>query len=106
MGAAAVTAQEIVDRIKKSVGVEWKGATVDTFKAGDPSTAITGVVTTSLATIDVMRRAVKAGANMVITAGPTFYSRGDSATPAAARCGVHRENRVHQSQSPGHLAIQ
>ena len=83
-GAAALTAQEIVDRIRKSVGVEWKTATVDTFKAGDPSTLVTGIVTTSLATIDVMRRAVKAGANMVITGGPTFYSRADSASPPSS----------------------
>jgi len=85
MGAAGLTAQEIVDRIKNAVGVEWKAATVDTFKAGDPSTVVTAVVTTSLATLDVMRRAVKVGANMVITSGPTFYSRADSATPAAGR---------------------
>src|SRR5688572_4755494 len=83
--AATITAQEIVDRIKMNVGVAWQATSVDTFKAGDPSTPITGVVTTSLATIDVMRRAVKAGANMVITSGPTFYSRGDSPTPAAGR---------------------
>jgi putative NIF3 family GTP cyclohydrolase 1 type 2 len=85
VGAAAPTAQEIVDRIKANLGVAWQATSVDTFKAGDPSTAITGVVTTSLATIDVMRRAVKAGANMVITSGPTFYSRGDSPTPASGR---------------------
>jgi putative NIF3 family GTP cyclohydrolase 1 type 2 len=81
--AAPPTAQEIVDRIKKSVGVEWKTATVDTFKAGDPSTIVTGIVTTSLATIEVMRRAVNAGANMVITSGPTFYSRADTAAPTS-----------------------
>ena len=82
-GAAALTAQEIVDRIKKGVGVEWKAETVDTFKAGNPSTVVTGIVTTSLATLDALRRAVTAGANMVITGGPTFYSRSDSATPPA-----------------------
>jgi len=85
LGAAAVTAQEIVDRIRTAVGVEWKASTVDTFKAGEPSTPVTGVVTTSLATIDVLRRAVKAGANMVITSGPTFYSRADTPTPPAGR---------------------
>ena len=85
VGAATVTAQDIVDRVRKAVGVEWKAGTVDTFKAGDPSTPITGIVTTSLATIDVMRRAVKAGANMIVTAGPTFYSRTDSPTPPAGR---------------------
>lgn len=85
--APAVTAQEIVDRIRKALGVEWKAETVDTFKAGDPSTVVTGVVTASLATIDVMRRAVKTGANMIVTSGPTFYSRGDSRTPPAGRGG-------------------
>jgi putative NIF3 family GTP cyclohydrolase 1 type 2 len=84
-GAATVTAQEIADRIRKAAGVEWKADTVDGFKAGDPSTAVTGVVTTALATIDVLRQAVKGGANLIVTAGPTFYSRADSANPPAAR---------------------
>lgn len=83
--AAATTAQEVVDRIRTSLGVEWQSETADTFKAGDPSTVVTGIVTTSLATIDVMRRAVKAGANMIITSGPTFYSRADRPTPPAGR---------------------
>jgi hypothetical protein len=43
--AATVTAQDIVDRIRESVGVQWQSETVDTFKAGDPSTIVTGVVT-------------------------------------------------------------
>jgi putative NIF3 family GTP cyclohydrolase 1 type 2 len=83
--AQAPTAQELVDRIRKRLGVPWKTDTVDAFKAGDPSTVITGVVTTSLATIDVLRRAVKAGANVVITSGPTFYSRADSPMPPTGR---------------------
>ena len=83
-GNAGVTAQEIVDRIRKNVGVEWKGDTVDAFKAGDPSTVVTGVVTTSMATLDVLQKAVQAGANLVITAAPTFYSRADLSTPQAA----------------------
>lgn len=83
--APALTAQELVDRTKNALGVEWKADTVDTFKAGEPSAVVTGVVTTSLATLDVLRRAVKAGANMVVTSGPTFYSRADSRTPPAGR---------------------
>jgi putative NIF3 family GTP cyclohydrolase 1 type 2 len=74
-----------VDRIRENVGVEWNSNTVDTFKAGDPSTAVTGIVTTSLATIDVMRRAKQSGANLIITSGPTFYSRADSPTPVGRR---------------------
>ncbi len=83
--AAAPTAQQVVDRIRESLDVPWNADTVDTFKAGDPATVVTGIVTTSLATLDVLRRAVKAGANMVISSGPTFYSRTDSPVPPAGR---------------------
>jgi putative NIF3 family GTP cyclohydrolase 1 type 2 len=85
--SAAVTAQEIVDRIKKNVGVDWSSDDVDTFKIGDPSTVVTGVVTTSMATLDVLQKAVQAGANFVITAAPTFYTRADLSTPAARGLG-------------------
>ncbi len=83
--AQAVTAQEIVDRIRESIGTDWKADSVDSFKAGDPATKATGIATTSLATLDVLDRAVKAGANMVITCEPTFYSRADTPTPPAGR---------------------
>src|SRR4051812_48275945 len=74
-GAAALTAQQIVDRVKANIGVDWGSDDVDTFKAGDPSTIVTGVATTSMATLDVLQKAVQAGANFIITAAPTFYSR-------------------------------
>ena len=80
--SASITAQEIVDRIKKNIGVVWSSDDVDTFKIGDPSTVVTGVVTTSMATLEVLQKAVQAGANFVITAAPTFYSRADVSTPA------------------------
>ena len=85
---ARVTAQEIVDRIKANIGVEWRTDDVDTFKAGDPSTVVTGIVTTSMATLDVLQKAVQAGANLVITASPTFYSRADLANPAGRGAGA------------------
>ncbi len=37
----AITAQEIVGRIQKNIGVAWKPDSVDTFKAGDPATVVT-----------------------------------------------------------------
>jgi putative NIF3 family GTP cyclohydrolase 1 type 2 len=85
---ARVTAQEIVDRIKANIGVEWRTDDVDTFKAGDPSTVVTGIVTTSMATLDVLQKAVQAGANLVITASPTFSSRADLANPAGRGAGA------------------
>jgi putative NIF3 family GTP cyclohydrolase 1 type 2 len=81
----AVTARDVVDRIQKNLGVDWKADSVDTFKAGDPATAVTGIVTTALASLDVLGRAVKAGANLIITCEPTFYTHGDSPTPPVRR---------------------
>ncbi len=83
----ALTAQDVFDRIKARIGVEWKPDSVDTIKAGDPSTRVTGIVTTSLASIAVLRQAAEAGANLVITSQPVFYSRADARTPPAGRGG-------------------
>lgn len=85
--AAALSVQDVIDRIKKQIGVEWKPETVDGLKAGDPPLAVTGIVTTSIATMGVLQQAVKAGVNFVVTAHPTFYSRGDAKTPPAGRGG-------------------
>ena len=80
-----VTAQQVVDRIQKNIGVDWKPDTVDTFKAGDPATAVTGIVTTPLASLSVLGSAVKAGANMIITCEPTFFAKADTPTPPVRR---------------------
>jgi putative NIF3 family GTP cyclohydrolase 1 type 2 len=84
---APITAQDVVDRIKRNIGVEWKTDTVDTFKAGNPATTVKGITTTAIATMDVLKQAVKAGANLVITGEPTFYAKSDAATPAGGRRG-------------------
>ena len=84
---APLTAQDLIARIRQNVGLEWKAETVDGFKAGDPATAITGAATTAMATLDVLKRAVKSRANLVITCEPTFYGRADSPTPPAGRGG-------------------
>jgi putative NIF3 family GTP cyclohydrolase 1 type 2 len=86
-GAASITAQDVVERIKKNIGVEWKPETADAVKAGDPSAIVTGIVTTSMATMSVLQQAVKAGANLVITGQPTFYARADTKNPPAGRGG-------------------
>jgi putative NIF3 family GTP cyclohydrolase 1 type 2 len=72
--AKQTTAQEVVDAIKSHVGVEWREKTVDTFKTGDPQTAVTGVAVTMMATLDVLQRAVANGDNMVITHEPIFFN--------------------------------
>ena len=82
-GPAAITAGEIVERIRAGIGVPWRTQTVDAVKAGDPATVVTGVATTAMATLDVLRRAVASGANLVVTAEPTFYGRADARTAPA-----------------------
>jgi putative NIF3 family GTP cyclohydrolase 1 type 2 len=72
-----ISAREVVNRIQQHVGVPWKQETVDTFKAGDPDTKITGVATTMMATYDVLEKAAAAGKNLVITHEPTFYNHLD-----------------------------
>ena len=79
--ATAPTAAQIVERIKSHVGVPWQAETVDTFKAGDPDTRVTGVAVTMMATLDVLQRAVKSGHNLVITHEPTFYDHRDPTEP-------------------------
>src|SRR5262249_47320993 len=77
-----VTAQDVVDRIRQKIGLQWRPDSIDTFKAGDPTTVVKGIATTSMATMDVLKQAVKRGANLVITCEPTFYSRSDNVSPA------------------------
>ncbi len=73
-----ITAREVVAEIQKRAGVEWQKETVDTFKAGDPDTAITGIAVTMMATMDVLQRASAKGLNFVITHEPTFYAHLDT----------------------------
>src|SRR5882672_4594672 len=72
-----LTAREVVQRIQDHVGIPWQKETVDTFKAGDPDTKVTGVAVTMMATFDVLQRAAASGKNLVITHEPTFYNHPD-----------------------------
>ena len=75
-----ITANEVVERIKKQVGLEWRADTVDTFKGGDPNTKVTGIATTMMATMDVLQRAAAKGDNFIITHEPTYYDHLDTSS--------------------------
>lgn len=68
--------------------------TVDTLKGGDPSTPVTGIATTFLDTMDVLREAVKRGDNLIITHEPTFYNHRDE-TAAFANDPVYKEKMAY-----------
>ena len=74
----ALTARQIVDQIHQHLGVAAPSPTVDTFKAGNPDTVVTGIAVTMMATFDVLQRAAAEGDNFVITHEPTFYNHLDS----------------------------
>jgi putative NIF3 family GTP cyclohydrolase 1 type 2 len=71
-----LTVAHFIDRVRAAVGT-WREKTVDGFKAGDPSVALTGVAVTVAARLDNLRRTASAGCNLVITQEPVFYGAND-----------------------------
>jgi putative NIF3 family GTP cyclohydrolase 1 type 2 len=89
-----ITARELVAEIQKQVGVDWQKETVDTFKAGNPDTPVTGVAVTMMATMDVLQRASAKGLNFIITHEPTFYAHLDAPEGIAESDPVWAEKRT------------
>ena len=79
--ATKITAQQIIERIQDHTGGHdspvWTRPTVDTFKAGDPRTPITGIATTFTPAMKVLEYAAAHGENLIITHEPTFYNHRD-----------------------------
>ena len=75
--------QDVIDTILREIPERVEN-TVDTFKSGDPSAGVTGIVTTFIATRAVLQRASELGANLVITHEPTYYQHRDDTTPLKA----------------------
>ena len=73
-----VSAADIAARIVERSGVQVPANTVDKFKAGDPQTRVRGITVTMMATLDVLKSAVKHGDNLIITHEPTFYNHRDT----------------------------
>jgi putative NIF3 family GTP cyclohydrolase 1 type 2 len=75
-----LTAAQAISRIQQAIPQPPPADTVDTIKAGDPSTIITGIVTCFTDNMDVLRRAVSLHANLIVTHEPTFYNHRDENT--------------------------
>lgn len=73
----ALTARQVIERIQTHVGIPWNSNTVDTFKAGNPETPVTGIAVTMMATLDVLQQAAAGGNNLIITHEPTFFNHLD-----------------------------
>src|SRR5882757_1611356 len=75
-----LTAAQAIARIQQAIPQQPPADTVDTIKAGDPTTIVTGIVTCFTDSMDVLRKAVALHANLVITHEPTFYNHRDENT--------------------------
>ena len=80
----SLTAAEVMRRVIAATGATPPANTVDTLKAGDPNTVVTGIVTTFMDTYPVLEKAVAAGKNLIITHEPTFYNHPDDQSLLAA----------------------
>lgn len=73
-----MTIQQVIDRIIADIPGGVLKETVDTVKTGDPNQPVTGVVSTFMATAQVIQQAGNRGANLIITHEPTFYNHLDA----------------------------
>ena len=78
--SAPITARQVVERIKKNIGVPWRNHTCDTFKWGDPDAPITGITCTFMSTLSLLQRSAAAGNSFIISHEPTFWSADDVAS--------------------------
>jgi putative NIF3 family GTP cyclohydrolase 1 type 2 len=74
---AGLSAAQLIERILRATGATPPPGTVDTLKAGDPETVVTGIATTFMDTYPVLERAVAERKNLIITHEPTFYNHPD-----------------------------
>jgi putative NIF3 family GTP cyclohydrolase 1 type 2 len=75
--AQTLRAGEAISLIQHRYAASPPPNTVDTIKAGDPNTIVSGIATTFLDTMEVLREAVGRGDNLIITHEPTFYNHLD-----------------------------
>lgn len=77
-GHADLTVQQVIDIILKDLDVATLPRSVDRLRAGVPDQQVTGIVTTTFPSIAVIKKAIKAGANMIISHEAAFYNNDDA----------------------------
>jgi putative NIF3 family GTP cyclohydrolase 1 type 2 len=74
---STITAQQVIDRIHAQARTGWPQTASAGLKAGNADVQVRGLATTAMATMDVLKQAVKSGANLILTYEPTFFGQGD-----------------------------
>lgn len=106
-------AKEVIEQIRAYSGVEHPmPKTCDGYKAGNENTEVTGIVTTFMATVDVIRQAHALGANLIITHEPTYFTghettawcKGDSVYEAKCRLIIETGMTIWRYHDMMHMA--
>jgi len=69
--------EEVVERIIDACETEPMAQTCDQLVAGDWEAEVSGIVTTFMATVEVIETAISKGANLIITHEPTYFTHHD-----------------------------
>lgn len=78
MSQKSHSAGAIIEKIIKQTGAAEVNNTVDVIKEGDPNTQVKGIVTCMFATMEVLKKAVKANCNLIIVHEPLYYNHRDN----------------------------
>ena len=75
-----MTVRQVIDGIIKKTGVEPlpQDKTCDILISGSYDMEVTKIVTTFMATVDVIKKAIAIGANLIITHEPTWFTGRDT----------------------------
>lgn len=73
-----VTALQFVQRIREKTSLPTAAVMEDYIVAGDPTTPVTGIATTAIASLDCLNAAANSGRNLVVTLEPTFWADEDN----------------------------
>ncbi len=74
---ATYTVKQVIDRILKEVPGAPFPNTVDQLRSGSMEQEITGIVTTTFPTLEVIEKTAKAGANFIVAHETPFYNNPD-----------------------------
>lgn len=75
--AQNMTVRQVVDQMLSELETEIKPGSVDTLKSGNWDQEVTGIATTFMATLSVLKKAQAEGINLIITHEPTYYNHRD-----------------------------
>lgn len=72
-----MTHQQVIDRLLATYAPLPFSDSCDGFKIGNPSDPCTGIVTSCVLSVDVVRQAISLGCNLIIVHEPSFFTHED-----------------------------